>query len=45
MPADYTEKYVIPFLDFHFYKTGNYRDPKSKDSKIIQAQEIKVPTL
>ena len=32
MPADYTEKYVIPFLDFHFYKTGEL--PETQKVKI-----------
>jgi len=32
MPSDYTEKYVIPFLDFHFYKTG----------KLPETQKVKI---
>ena len=30
MPSDYTEKFVIPFLDFHFYKRGNLPESQTR---------------
>jgi acetyl esterase/lipase len=30
IPSDYTEKYVIPFIDFHFYKRGDLPESQTR---------------